>query len=164
MGYFMRNVETSKRGTEASPTPRTLLPGSLSALMPLSRHWCGRSRRVALLVVGVVILSLADLVITLAYLRANWMMEANPIAAYLIKSTQSAWPLAVYKCVTVGTCVALLYRLRRHKAGEVAAWCAVGILAVMSVMWHKYSLHFDDPQEMMLVQTTVGTEYRLGLP
>ncbi len=123
-----------------------------------------RARRVTLLVAGIIVLSVADLIITLAFLRANWMMEANPIAAYLIKTTQSPWVLAAFKAASVGICVALLYRLRQHLAGEVAAWCAVGILAVMSVMWHSYSKQFDDQHHMILAQAPLADDYRLGLP
>ena len=127
-------------------------------------RWPSRPRRVTLLVAGIIVLSLADLIVTLAFLRANWMMEANPIAAYLIRTTQSPWALAAFKGLSVSVCVALLYRLRRHASGEIAAWCAVGILAIMSVMWHSYSTHFDDPQHMILAQVGASEDYRLGLP
>jgi len=125
---------------------------------------CHRPRRVILLVLGIVVLSVADLVVTLAYLRAHWMMEANPIAAYLISATHSPWPLVAYKAATVAICVALLYRVRHHVAGEVAAWCAVGILAGMSLMWRSYSAHFDNPEELLTVQMALSDDPRMGLP
>jgi len=111
-----------------------------------------RARRVTVLLAGVVLLSVADLMVTLAHLRSTGMVEANPIAAYLIRTTQSPWVLGGYKCVTVGVCVALLYRLRRFAAGEAAAWCAVGILAVMSVVWRSYSGQMDAVEEVRVVQ------------
>ena len=124
-----------------------------------------RAHRVIVLVAGIVILSLADLVVTLAYLKANWMMEANPLASYIIRSTQSAWALAAFKCCTVTVCATLLLRLRRARAGEVAAWCGIGLLTVMSIMWRCYSHHFDDPEELFLAQTSmIFDEDRLGLP
>jgi hypothetical protein len=123
-----------------------------------------RSRRVIVLAVGIIILSLADLAVTLAFLRANWMMEANPIAAYLIEETQSPWILAAFKAATVGICVGLLYRVRHHRCGEVAAWCAMLILTVMSVMWHSYSSHFEGPEDITLAQFTSGNEAVLGMP
>jgi hypothetical protein len=123
-----------------------------------------RARRVYLLAVGIVLLSAADLSITLAFLRANWMMEANPIAAYLIETTRSPMVLTAYKFLTVFICVALLLKLRHYAAGEIAAWCAVGILTIMSVMWHHYSRHFDDQQHLILAQSNAGDEYRLGIP
>lgn len=123
-----------------------------------------RSRRVLLLVAGIIVLSLADLVITIAFLRANSMMEANPIAAYLIRVTQSAWVLAAYKALTVLVCVGLICKVRKHIAGEVAAWCAMAILTVMSVMWDQYSRQFDDPQHASLVQMMVADDMFLGMP
>ena len=43
-----------------------------------------RSRRVILLIVGIVVLSLADLIVTLWHLTSVGMAEANPIAAWII--------------------------------------------------------------------------------
>lgn len=125
----------------------------------------GRSRRVTILVVGIIILSLADLVVTLAYLKANWMMEANPLAAWIIRSTQSSFALAAFKCCTVGVCAALLLRLRRFRSGEVAAWCGIGVLTIMSIMWHTYASHLDDPAHLSMAQNLIGMDdLRLGLP
>ena len=118
-----------------------------------------RGRRVTVLVAGVVVLSVADLVVTLAHLRTVGMLEANPIAEYLIRTTRSPWALAGYKAFTVGVCVALLYRLRRHTAGEVAAWCALGILAAMSVLWHVYSIELESPQAVRMAQWDHGEEW-----
>jgi hypothetical protein len=132
------------------------------ALPPLLNR--GRARRVTVLAAGIIILSFADLAVTLAFLRANWMMEANPIAAYLIEQTQSPWVLAAFKSLTVAICVGLLYRLRHYRCGEVAAWSAVFILAVMSVMWHSYSSHFDGADSIALAQSTSIDVGQLALP
>jgi len=104
------------------------------------------------LLAGVVVLSLADLVITLTHLKTTGMMEANPIAAFLIQSTQSGVALTCFKLLTVGICVALLFVLRHRFEGELAAWCAVAILAGMSLQWHVYSSHFQNPAEVMVAQ------------
>jgi hypothetical protein len=112
----------------------------------------GRSRRVALLILAIVILSVADLVVTLAYARSGGMMEANPIALYLAKVTRSMWALAGYKFLTVGMCTAVLYRLRQYPISEVAAWAAVLILTAMSFMWHTYSKQVDTTAEMCLAR------------
>ncbi len=130
-----------------------------------SPGWCvGRSRRVMILLASIIILSLADLAITLAYLRANWMMEANPIAAYIIKSTQSAWVLTGYKCFTVGVCVVLLYRFRNACSGEIAAWLATGVLVALSIMWHQYAIQIENLGDMLLAHAMVIDDCRLGLP
>ena len=64
-----------------------------------------RPRRVVVLIVGIILLSLGDLAITLIDLRSTGMMEANPIAGYPIRLTQSASALVAYKMLTVGMCV-----------------------------------------------------------
>ncbi len=111
-----------------------------------------RMRRVYVLLAGVVVLSLADLLITLTHLRTTGMMEANPVAALLIKSTQSAWALTSFKLLTLAICVSVLFVLRRRREGEVAAWIAVVILAFMSVQWAAYSSHFDNAQDVLMAQ------------
>jgi len=116
---------------------------SADHLEPQQRLRRDRSRRVVLLSVGVVILSLADLLVTLLHLKSSGMMEANPIAAWIIGHTGSVSLLAAFKAATVGVCVVLLYRLRRHVEGEVAAWCAVMILAVVSFNWYRYTREID---------------------
>lgn len=108
------------------------------------------------LLVGIIILSIADLVITLEHLQSFGMVEANPIAAWIIRSTQSAWVLGAYKSITVGICVTLLYRLRRHRVGELAAWCALVILTGLSVMWHTYTEEMESPLEIQTVQAGAG--------
>ena len=110
-----------------------------------------RSRRVMVLLIGILVLSAADLAITLVHLKSVGMMEANPIAAYLIRTTDSPWALTVYKVVTVGICISLLFLFRRRAEGEIAAWFGAAVLAAVSIMWHNYSEHFDDPHLCLVV-------------
>jgi hypothetical protein len=118
-----------------------------------------RARRVLVLLVGILVLSLADLMVTLEHLRTIGMLEANPIAAYLIRTTRSPWVLSAYKCLTVGICVTLLHRLRHHRSGELAAWCAMGILTVMSVLWHTYSQELGSTAHLQTVQADHGEQW-----
>ncbi|MHC4413905.1 MAG: DUF5658 family protein [Planctomycetota bacterium] len=109
---------------------------------------------------GIILLSLGDLVITLTYLQSTGMLEANPIAGYLIRLTQSVSVLAAYKLLTVSICVTLLYRLRPHVEGEVAAWCAVSILALMSLQWYHYARQVDTLDEVTFAQRgTYGSHW-----
>jgi hypothetical protein len=118
-----------------------------------------RSRRVILLIVGIVLLSLGDLLITITYLQSTGMLEANPIAGYIIRLTGSVSALTMYKALTVGICVALLYRLRRLVEGEVAAWCAVSILAFMSLQWYHYARQFDTSDLELARSAVFGQEW-----
>ena len=103
-----------------------------------------RARRVMLLLAAVVVLSLGDLLFTLLYLSTTGMIEANPIAAYLIRTTHSWEALAVFKLATVGLCVALLYRVRRYPEGEFAAWGAATIMVMLTIHWNHYTDHHED--------------------
>ncbi len=122
-----------------------------------------RSRRVIALLGAVVLLSLGDLLVTLAYLKSVGLMEANPIVAYLIESTQSVWVLAGYKGLTVGICATVLFCLRRHREGEIGAWCAAAILGLTALQWHQYARSVDGP-DIRLVGAGDPGEHLLWLP
>lgn len=122
-----------------------------------------RARRVSLLILGIILLSVADLLITVTHLRSVGMMEANPIAAFLIRTTRSPWILVAYKSLTVSLCAVLLFHARRHVTGELAAWLSLFILAGMSVLWHRYSTHFDQPEQIRLAQSAAGPDEWLYL-
>lgn len=122
-----------------------------------------RARRVTLIIAGIILLSVVDLLITLTHLRSVGMMEANPIAAFLIRTTRSPWILVVYKLLTVGLCALLLFHTRRHLVGELAAWMSLVILVGMSVHWHRYSNHFDHPEQVRLAQAASGPDEWLYL-
>ncbi len=100
-----------------------------------------RSQRVTWLLIGIVALSLADLTLTSMYLTSVGMTEGNPIAAWLITQTNSLWVLALYKGVTVATCVTLLYYMRTSRQGELAAWCSMLIMTALSIWWNQYALY-----------------------
>ena len=94
---------------------------------------------------GIVVLSIGDLGVTLLHLKSSGMIEANPVAAWIIAHTGSGALLTAYKAVTVAICVGLLFRLRRHVEGEIGAWCAVLIMAAVSIQWYQYNreIHID---------------------
>ena len=98
-----------------------------------------RSERVMWLLGGVIFLSLADLVLTISYLTSVGMSEGNPIALWLLQTTNSVWPLAIYKVFTVAVCVTLLYKTRHLRQSELASWCAILILVTLSIWWNQYS-------------------------
>ncbi len=104
------------------------------------------------MIVGIVVLSLADLIVTLWHLTSVGMAEANPIAAWIIAGTGSVWLLTAYKLLTVAVCTSLLYRLRSHVEGEIGAWCAVMILAAVSFHWGNYTRQLADLSDFALVQ------------
>ena len=119
-----------------------------------------RSERVTWLLVGVVLLSFADLFLTLTYLTSVGMSEGNPIAVWLLHSTNSVWPLVFYKLGTVAICVSLLYTNRYKRQSELASWCAMIILVALSIWWNQYSrfqpyLPFSEDHIVMVDDTFI---------
>ena len=115
------------------------------------------------LLLAVIALSLADLAVTLIHLKTVGLVEANPLAVWIIRTTGSTWAIAAFKCATVGVCVALLYRLRHHIEGEIASWCAVGILVGMCFLWHSYSTALNDSREVILAHGELYGDHWLQL-
>ncbi len=118
-----------------------------------------RSRRVLVLIGAIIMLSMADLLVTLLHLQSIGMVEGNPIAAYLIRSTGSAWALAVFKGRTVAVCATLLYCTRRDIRGEIASWLALVILVGVLVMWHFYTQATDNLEVVRIAQILHGEDW-----
>lgn len=123
---------------------------STPRLMMANDDRARRSRRVALLLMAVVVLSIADLVMTLSYLRTIGMTEANPIAVFVIESTRSALSLSCFKLLTVMVTVLALYRIRAYRTGEIGAWLSVLLLTLLLAHWHSYSTYFAEPENIGL--------------
>ncbi len=112
-----------------------------------------------MLLAATVVLSLADLAVTITHLQSIGMAEANPLAAFLIRSTGSSLALAVFKCFTVAVFVMLLYRARNHVQGEIAAWLALFILVGVSIMWYLYTDTSTTPETVRIAQILHGDDW-----
>lgn len=97
----------------------------------------GRSRRVLLLLGVIFVLSVADLVLTLIYLREVGMIEANPIARRVM-STGSPAVLVGWKLALVAFAVSVLGVARRRLSAEIGAWIATAALGLLCLQWHSY--------------------------
>jgi hypothetical protein len=87
-------------------------------------------------------MSLADLVMTLTHLTTIGMLEANPIARWIMQM-QSPSLLVLWKVGTLGVAVAILLRARRLTCGEIAAWICAAVLLWLMVRWSVYLDHID---------------------
>ena len=97
-----------------------------------------RSRRIGILLIAVMFISLADLDMTLAYASSGGMLEANPIARAVMSYGSSAI-LAVWKLLSLALCVGILFRARRKTITEVATWVCFGALVWLSFRWASYN-------------------------
>lgn len=117
----------------AAGTPRALSPADRR------RHADRRrSLRVWLLVFAIAAMSLADLSMTMTYLRSVGMGEANPLARYVM-SLQSPGLLAAWKCVSVAAACVIFVWARKRWTTEAACWGCVFVLTALCIRWIHYS-------------------------
>ena len=97
----------------------------------------GRNRRVLLLLSLVIVLSLADLYLTLLYVTQGSFAEANPLARAVMQS-QSVGLLVAWKLGSVFTTVGILYAIRRTRSAELGAWACCAVLGWLTLQWSWY--------------------------
>lgn len=102
-----------------------------------------RSRRVSVLVFSFVVLGVADLALTLAYMNTIGLFEGNPLARALAQhGGQGA--LALFKIATIAVSSAILVWLRTHRAAELGAWVCAGAMIAVSLQWGQYAVASDE--------------------
>lgn len=141
---------------DRSESPESSSPAGLARLKsPIPAFLCSRSFalpqdheptaaqrrraiRVWLLVATIIVLSIADLYMTLAHLRSAGMGEANPLARVVI-SYQSPMLLSLWKCACVGLATLILILARFRRSGEVACWMCCVLLTALTIHWFNYA-------------------------
>ncbi len=111
------------------PTPGRLL-GAARSVHP-------RTRRVLLLIVAIIMMSIGDLLLTLTYLRHLGMAESNPLAR-LVLDFRSPELLVIWKMATVLACTSILLWKSRSRSAEIGAWTGVCILGALMAHWVAY--------------------------
>ncbi len=134
--------------------PGTCREASASLLARL-RAAPARARRVSVLLVAVMVFSLADLDMTLAYASSGGMIEANPLAR-AVMAYGSSKMLAVWKIASLVLCVGILFRARLRPSAEVATWVCFLALVWLSFRWEMYNEQMPHIAHTVLVDT--GTE------
>lgn len=103
-----------------------------------SRTPLARSRRVVSLLAAVVLMSIADLEMTLGFATSGGFLEANPIAHFIMQHG-SVSAVAAWKLLTILFFSLILYRARKTTVAEYAAWfCFVAMLWLM-LRWNGYT-------------------------
>lgn len=97
-----------------------------------------RSRRVGLLLGAVLIISMADLDMTLAYAASGGMIESNPLAR-AVMTYGSSGMLALWKVLSVVLCVWILFRARARRSAEIATWVCFLALVWLTFRWQRYN-------------------------
>lgn len=99
-----------------------------------------RRRRVTLLALAMTLMGLADLQLTLTYMRSVGMIELNPLARAMI-SLGGAQQLVLFKLFTILLSAGILYLIRWHRTAEVCAWVSCAALLALTLHWARYTEH-----------------------
>lgn len=113
-------------------------PGLFSDLASAALGPGHRPARVLALIAGILLLSFADLYMTLVHLRGTGMIEANPLARGVIALNSPA-ALILWKGATVGLAASILYYARRRPTAELAAVFCCAVLCWLTVQWARYN-------------------------
>lgn len=84
----------------------------------------------------VVFLSTLDLAWTLLVSQAGEMREINPIGGRLIDRPEQ---LILFKAVMTTLAIGLLFRLRRYRRAQLAAWWSCLVLTLLTVRWLTFN-------------------------
>ena len=119
---------------EPGPGGVRSLPGAALAAV---RRVDPRTRRVALLLLAIFIMSVGDLLLTLTYLKHLGMAESNPLAR-LVLDFGSPGLLVAWKMATVTACAGILLWKSTSRAAEIGAWTGTFILVALMMHWSTY--------------------------
>ncbi len=98
-----------------------------------------RPCRVIALLAAVILFSLADLYMTLVHLLHFGMLEANPVARAIMDLGSPA-ALIIWKLITVGVAVGILFWARRRWTAEWAAAFCCFVMIWLTGRWAIYNL------------------------
>ncbi|MEO1008797.1 MAG: DUF5658 family protein [Planctomycetota bacterium] len=137
-------------------------PAAAAVAAPRPTFWdavrCpeSRSRRVAVLLLAIVAMSIADLVMTIEHMVGPGMYESNPLARMILEFGTPT-TLAMFKAMTTLIGLWLLWKTRRSKAGEIGAIICLVVLTWLMVRWKVYS-----DQMTLLTPRLAEIQYDLG--
>ncbi|QOJ01266.1 MAG: hypothetical protein HRU70_12540 [Phycisphaeraceae bacterium] len=103
-----------------------------------------RPTRVSLVLLAVAMVSLLDLDLTLHYAGTTGMIEHNPIARELL-ATGSVGLVVLWKVLTAGLAIGILYAHRRHRSAELGAWLCLAIMLWLTARW----VHFNSEVSLL---------------
>lgn len=108
-------------------------------------------RRLALLICAIILMGITDLLCTLSYLTSVGLIEANPIARWVINNLGMAG-LITFKAATMLFTCGALYIIRRHRAAERCAWICAVVLLLLMLHWVRFNQAIPTmSQEMILL-------------
>lgn len=141
----------------AQPTAVSVPDQSVTAAALRPSLFRTRGARVCWLVLAIIVMSAADLHMTLTHLTSIGMGEANPIAR-LVMSAGSPALLVVWKVASVMLACAAFCIGRKRPLAEIAAWFCVLVLVWLMLQWSAYAAEMTRvcPSLHMAMQAEAG--------
>lgn len=99
-----------------------------------------RRRRLYLAMVALVLMGLADLYCTLAYMTTSGMIEVNPVARAMITIGEGP-QLILFKIFTMALSCGALFLARENRRSETAAWLCTVVMLALTLHWTSYNSH-----------------------
>lgn len=96
----------------------------------------GRAGRIWVALGIAAVLGLADLWLTMYFMKTTGMIEANPIARLLVSFGPAS--LVSFKLLSLLVNGSLLVAARKRFAGELGAWASVVVMVALTAHWHNY--------------------------
>lgn len=96
-----------------------------------------RPVRVAALILIIAAVSVADLYLTVLYLKHGGMNESNPVARWVM-GLNCQWVLGIWKFLLAGGCCTILWLARRRWSAEVGALIGAAVMIWLGVRWNQY--------------------------
>jgi len=101
------------------------------------RSWTsGRTVRIGVAVGVAGTLGLADLWLTMFFMRTTGMHELNPLARLVVGFGPAA--LVAMKITSLFLNAGILLACRKRLAGELGAWASVAVMVALTAHWNQY--------------------------
>ena len=126
-----RSASAQTRAGEAGQRP-----GGLSLSLLTSPDI--RAQRVALVLLATCLLGVYDLALTLVFSTSIGMVELNPLARLIMRVYDSPFMLIAWKLLSMGLSAGIIWRIRRTRIGELAAWLALVVLLALCLHWAAF--------------------------
>lgn len=90
-----------------------------------------------------VLVSFADLYMTLVYATSVGLHEGNPLARALMLYN-CPWVVVAFRTLTIGLFAMVLVRARTHRSAEIAAWVCAMVMGWLVVRWVEYNANTQE--------------------
>jgi Domain of unknown function (DUF5658) len=140
---------------DVETSPHQLRSGNQAAAAPTRRF--SREGRILGVLIAIAVMAYADLDMTLAYATSVGMAEANPVARAVMGFNSPAMVVG-YKIVCTLTGLVILYRLRRCRCSEPAAWAMLLVMGWLMLRWTSYNQGISETSDLLVDAAQVQSD------